>query len=97
MLIRVTGQSFPSGHTVQAVAVYGTLALLLSGGRSRRIQVVMWSAAALVALAVGASRLYLGVHWLTDVLAGYALGGLVVVVAAAAMLALGSGPRSDRT
>jgi len=69
-----SGAAFPSGHATQSVACYATLAVILGTGRSARAKTVLWSTAALVALAVGASRVYLGAHWLTDVLGGYTLG-----------------------
>jgi len=72
-----TGYAFPSGHATQTAAVGVTLAILVSAiTRSWRRKVAIWMAAILVALAVGFSRVYLGVHWPTDVLAGYALGAL---------------------
>lgn len=67
--------SFPSGHALVSLAVYGSIALVLAqrlSTRSTRI-LVLTSAGALVA-AIGFSRLYLGVHFLSDVLAGYAAG-----------------------
>jgi len=78
-----SGAAFPSGHAAQAVAFYGVLALIASSGRAPRQRALLWSAAAVLALVVGASRLYLGAHWLTDVLGGYALGGawLILVMA----------------
>jgi undecaprenyl-diphosphatase len=78
------GWAFPSGHATQSIAFYGMLAivLILWSGASRRLLVAV--GAGLVIIVVGASRLYLGVHWLTDVLGGYALGltwiSLVMVV-----------------
>ena len=67
--------SFPSGHALVSLAVYGSVALVLAQrlrNRASRILVVA-TAAALIA-AIGFSRLYLGVHFLSDVLAGYAAG-----------------------
>jgi len=56
------------------LSFYGLLAVGLSIGRSARLRALLWIGAGIVALVVGASRVYLGAHWLTDVLAGYALG-----------------------
>ncbi|MEU8074024.1 phosphatase PAP2 family protein [Catellatospora citrea] len=85
VLTTATGYAFPSGHSAQAAAAYGVLALLVSVRVGRAAKPLVWLAATTVVLLVGFSRMYLGVHWLTDVLAGYALGAcwLAVVVAAA--------------
>lgn len=68
------GSSFPSGHTTAAAASMAAFALLLGRGHGRRTKAVLAGAAAGIAVAVAASRVFLGVHWLTDVLAGLALG-----------------------
>lgn len=78
------GAGFPSGHATQGVAFYGMLAVLLSIGLSLRARTFLWAGAGLVATAIGASRIYLGAHWLSDVLAGYALGAAWVAVLLAA-------------
>jgi membrane-associated phospholipid phosphatase len=66
--------SFPSGHALVSLAVYGSLALLLARRLSSlRSRVLLFTGTALLVLAIGFSRLYLGVHYLSDVLAGYAV------------------------
>ena len=65
-----SGAAFPSGHATQSVACYSALAIILGSGRPPAAKAVLWSVAAFVVLAVGASRIYLGAHWLTDVLGG---------------------------
>ncbi len=87
-----SGAAFPSGHSAQSVACYATLAVILGAGRSARAKAVLWIAAALVILVVGASRIYLGAHWLTDVLGGYALGVALVAVVVIVRLAVSSPP-----
>lgn len=77
-----SGAAFPSGHTTQSVAFYAMLAIIFGAGRSAAAKTVLWCAAALVAAVVGASRIYLGAHWLTDVAGGYALGACWVAVLA---------------
>jgi undecaprenyl-diphosphatase len=67
--------SFPSGHAMNAAVVYATLgALVAQGQRRRRAAIVALATGAGIAFLVGASRVYLGVHWPTDVLAGLAAG-----------------------
>jgi membrane-associated phospholipid phosphatase len=69
-----SGASFPSGHATAAAATFAAIALLLGMGKSHRTKVVLASGAAAIAAAVAATRVLLGVHWLTDVLAGLAMG-----------------------
>jgi membrane-associated phospholipid phosphatase len=63
---------------------------ILGAGRSASAKTMLWSVAALVALVVGGSRIYLGAHWLTDVLGGYALGACWVATVVVVMLAISS-------
>ena len=73
-LSHLTSLSFPSEHTTQAAAVYLTIAIMLSKGLNRGWRQLVIVVAVLIALAVAWSRVYLGVHWPTDVIAGLALG-----------------------
>lgn len=67
--------SFPSGHTLNAVVIAGVVAyLLILRQATIRARVLTISAAALFALTIGLSRVFLGHHWFTDVLAGWVLG-----------------------
>jgi membrane-associated phospholipid phosphatase len=78
--------AFPSGHATQTVAFYSVLAIIVGTGRSPRAKLALWSAVVLIALVVGFSRIYLGAHWLTDVLGGYALGTFWAAVVVIVML-----------
>jgi undecaprenyl-diphosphatase len=69
-----SGFSFPSGHTAAAAATWAAVALVLGRGRPLPVKAWLSAAAASVALVVAASRVLLGVHWLTDVVGGAALG-----------------------
>jgi membrane-associated phospholipid phosphatase len=68
------GPSFPSGHSATAAAFYATAALLLGRWRARPARAVLAGAAAGIGVGVAASRVLLDVHWLSDVIAGLALG-----------------------
>lgn len=64
--------SFPSGHALFSFCFYGVLAGLLMGRtQSRRARVLIWLSAATLVGAIGLSRIYLGVHYPSDVIAGY--------------------------
>lgn len=73
--VEVATASFPSGHAMLSAVTYltlgGLLARFLSG---RRAKVYVVGVAVLMSVAIGISRVYLGVHWPTDVLAGWSLG-----------------------
>lgn len=65
--------SFPSGHSMSAVQVWGAIAAVLIAMHPERRRIYVTCALALI-LGIGLSRVYLGVHWPTDVLAGWAAG-----------------------
>ncbi|MFC5724831.1 phosphatase PAP2 family protein [Streptomyces gamaensis] len=71
------GDIFPSGHTANAVVTWGVLAYLATTPRARRIASV---SAALLALGVGMTTVYLGTHWMSDVTLGWTAGLLVLLV-----------------
>lgn len=72
---RVYTASFPSGHSMLSASTYLTFgALLATTQRRRRTKVFILGFCALIALLVGISRIYLGVHWPTDVMAGWLAG-----------------------
>jgi undecaprenyl-diphosphatase len=65
--------SFPSGHAISACVFYGVAAALITARIESRLgRALIWTAAALVAGLIGLSRIYLGVHYPSDVVAGYA-------------------------
>ena len=67
--------SFPSGHSMMSAVVFLTVGALLAGVQTNlRLRAYLLGVAALITLLVGASRVYLGVHWPTDVLAGWTAG-----------------------
>lgn len=79
--------SFPSGHSMMAAVVYLTLGALLARHQSkRRMKVYVLIVAAMLTALVGISRIYLGVHWPTDVLAGWCLGAAWAILCWFAML-----------
>lgn len=64
--------SFPSGHALSSFCFYGVLAgLLCARIENRASRIFIWAAAAALVFAIGLSRIYLGVHYPTDVIAGY--------------------------
>lgn len=78
-----TGYSFPSGHTSNSTVFYGLAAgVMLAGIGSRRARAGVIGGWLAMTAAIAGSRIYLGYHWMTDVLAGFALGLAVLAVAA---------------
>ena len=67
--------SFPSGHAIGSIVLYGFLGYLLAN-RYPKLTVLIYSLTSILIIAIGFSRLYLGVHWPTDIMAGYAIGFL---------------------
>ncbi len=82
--VGVEQYSLPSGHTTLSVVVYGFMAFLLARGRPAWERTVIAASAAVVILAISGSRIYLGVHWFSDVVASLSLGlGWLAVVSIA--------------
>ena len=76
-LVEVSTLSFPSGHAMQSAVVYLTLgALLARTNPPRVVRFYVMMIAILLTILVGVSRVFLGVHWPTDMLAGWCAGAL---------------------
>ena len=77
-LIEISGYSFPSGHTTSATTMYLTLAIILLSIMKKLNKYFVFSIAVLGIVIIGSSRIYLGVHYPTDVMAGICLGISIV-------------------
>ena len=79
--VPVIHTSFPSGHAALSATVYLTLgALIAHFAQRRRVRVYALTTAVILTIAVGCSRVYLGVHWPTDVMAGWCIGAAWALV-----------------
>ena len=77
--IKETSYSYPSGHSVGSMVLYGFLAYLLAT-RYPRFSWLIYTMAGIIIAAICLSRLYLGVHWATDVIGGFGIGFLWVML-----------------
>ncbi len=68
------GKSFPSGHAMSSTVAYGSLLLVFLPAIGRRYRPIVFAGAVVLVLAIGFSRLALGVHYITDVIGGFVLG-----------------------
>ncbi|MBR5229895.1 MAG: phosphatase PAP2 family protein [Firmicutes bacterium] len=79
-LVEQGGYSFPSGHSATSMLVYGLLFYLIGKTcKNQKVRVSLQSLCGILVVTVGPSRLYVGVHWATDVLAGWCVGAAVLM------------------
>lgn len=74
--------SFPSGHATHATVILGVAALLVASTLGRRLRGLVYGAVAALVLVIAVSRVYLGAHWPTDVIAGMLFGSVVLLAVA---------------
>jgi len=97
-IVETTSMSFPSGHAMLSAVTYLTLGALIARTQEKRsLRGYVLGAAILVTLLIGLSRIYLGVHWPTDVLAGWCLGAAWALICwvAATWLTRDRAPKVD--
>ena len=74
------GFSYPSGHTISAILLYGTLILLVSKKVKRKFKVPLIVGFSLMIFLISISRIYFGAHYLTDVIASLILGTIILII-----------------
>lgn len=99
--VQVATQSFPSSHAMMSAVTYLTLGALLARAQPRRrLKRYLLGTAVVLTLLIGSSRVYLGVHWPTDVLAGWWVGAAWALLCWSALVRLqrrGAVEREDAT
>lgn len=79
-IIKETGYSFPSGHAMASVAFYGFLIYILwETKQERSVKIILTIILALLVLLIGISRIYLGVHYASDIVAGFSLSVIYLI------------------
>lgn len=93
-LIDINTYSFPSGHAMVSLVVLGTIGYILAVN-FQRFRYWIFGVTLLLILGIGFSRLYLGVHWPTDIIAGYAAGFVWLVTCIFSMELWGKRPHNS--
>ena len=89
-LVEQGGYSFPSGHSVTSVIVYGLLIYLIRRYcKNEKLKNILTAVCLLLALLIGPSRIYVGVHWPTDVICGWLIGGGVLLLSVTVLERIG--------
>jgi undecaprenyl-diphosphatase len=97
-LLRESGYSFPSGHAMESLVVYGMVAYFaVLALRTWRAHTAVVFGAALLVMLIGFSRMYLGVHYFSDVLAGFAAEGIWLSTCITAMESIRRGRRRAKS
>ncbi len=78
--IKEGGYSYPSGHTISAVLLYGTLLLIVSKNVQGKLRKPLIAFLSVMMILIPISRIYFGVHYLTDVLASVILGFIILII-----------------
>jgi membrane-associated phospholipid phosphatase len=86
-------QSFPSGHVAGTLALAGIVAVVAGRGRAANVRMMLGVVVVVVTSAVALSRLYLGVHWVTDIGGGLLLGGAAILAGSTMVPAPAPSPR----
>jgi len=76
-LIAETSFSMPSGHAIMAVVFFGLMAYLFT---NKKYKITTTIITTLIILLTGFTRIYLRVHWLTDIITGFAIGGIILTI-----------------
>jgi len=80
-LIKQGGYSFPSGHSMISICVYGLLIYLVQTKiTNKKLKIVLTILLSILIISIGLSRIYVGVHYPSDVLAGYSLAGILLII-----------------
>ena len=80
-LISETGYSFPSGHSMVSMAFYGFLIYLsIKYLKNRKLKVILITSLSILIILIGISRIYLGVHYTSDVIAGFLISACYLIV-----------------
>jgi undecaprenyl-diphosphatase len=97
-VVETTSASFPSGHAMMSAAIYLSIGAMLARVQAkRRVKTYIHVAALVVTVLVGMSRVYLGVHYPTDVLGGWCLGAAWAILCWSALAWLTRNSESSRT
>ncbi|MGC4377872.1 phosphatase PAP2 family protein [Fictibacillus sp. Mic-4] len=85
-MVEVTGFSFPSGHAMGNFIFYGYLGYLIVRSKRKALSKMVWTVVfAAIVLLIGVSRIYLGVHYPSDILAGFTAGAVWLLLCIAAL------------